>query len=366
MPKILVIEDDAGVRDLIASALQQSGFEILQAEDGLAGVDMARSSIPDLIICDIIMPRLDGYGTLKALRNDPATATIPFVFLTGHSERAIVREGMNLGADDFLTKPFTVPELQSAIQSRLQKRDLLRLHAERRLDELRTNLSLSLPHEIRTPLSGIIGFAEVLRDDAGSLNPSDISEMAGIILKSATRLTRLVENFLTYAQLEILASDPERKALMAKDTTVQLTGHIEEVAQKKAKEYGRTGDLVIALEAGEASISNMNFRRIVEELLDNAFKFSPPGKPVEVSSQTSGGHYVLTVTDRGTGMKASDIADLGAYRQFNRERQEQQGSGLGLAIAKRIADLHGGSLSIRSNAGSGTTVTVKLRSSERA
>jgi two-component system sensor histidine kinase/response regulator len=366
MPRVLVIEDDAGVRELIASALEQSGFEIMQAEDGLAGVEIARTSIPDLIICDIIMPKLDGYGALKALRNDPTTATIPFIFLTGHSERAIVREGMNLGADDFLTKPFTVPELQSAIQSRLQKLDLIRHQAERRLNELRTNLSLSLPHEIRTPLSGIIGFAEVLRDDAASLNSSDISEMAGIILKSATRLTRLVENFLTYAQLEILVSDPERKALMARDATAQLTGHIEEVAQKKAKEYGRADDLVLALGGGEAAISNTNFRRILEELVDNAFKFSTPGKPVEISSQTTGGHYVLTVTDHGAGMKAGDIADLGAYRQFNREKQEQQGSGLGLAIAKRIADLHGGTLSIRGNAGSGTTVTVKLHAPERS
>lgn len=360
MPKILVIEDDRSVREMIASALEQAGFEIAQAEDGVAGIEMARASTPDLIICDIIMPKLDGYGTLKALRNDPATATIPFIFLTGHSERSLVREGMDLGADDFLTKPFTVPELESAIQTRLQKLDLLRHQAERRLNELRTNLSLSLPHEIRTPLSGIIGFAEVLRDDAATLKPTEISEMAGIILKSATRLTRLVENFLTYAQLEILSADPERKALIENDSTAQLAAHVEELTKKKAEEYGRTPDLVLNLEASEAAISNTNLRRIVEELVDNAFKFSPPGTLVEITSRSSGGHYILTVSDHGGGMKGDEIAELGAYRQFNREKQEQQGSGLGLAIAKRIADLHGGSLTVRSETGSGTTVTVKL------
>jgi two-component system sensor histidine kinase/response regulator len=360
MPKILVIEDDRGVREMIVVALESAGFEMLQAEDGRVGVDIARASIPDLIVCDIIMPNLDGYGTLKELRSDPTTATIPFIFLTGHAERLLVREAMDLGADDFLTKPFTIPELQSAIQTRLQKRDLLRHQAERRLNELRTNLSLSLPHEIRTPLSGIIGFAEVLRDDASTLKSSEICEMAGIILKSATRLTRLVENFLTYAQLEILSADPESKALIGRDSTVQLAAHIQELTQKKAKEYNRLNDLVLKLEDGEAAISNTNMRRIAEELVDNAFKFSTRGSCVEITSRSSGGHYILTVADHGSGMKAVEISELGAYRQFNREKREQQGSGLGLAIAKTIVDLHGGSLTVRSENGAGTAVTVKL------
>jgi len=360
MPKILVIEDDRDVREMIVAALDLGGFEMLEAEDGLAGVEIAHASVPDLIICDIMMPRLDGYGTLKALRGDPATATIPFIFLTGHSERTLMREGMDLGADDFLTKPFTASELLSAIQSRLQKQDLLRHQAERRLNELRSNLSLSLPHEIRTPLSGIIGFAEVLRDDTGRLKPSEISEMAVIILKSATRLTRLVENFLTYAQLEILSADPERAALMGRETTAQLAAHIEDLAHKKAKDYDRMNDLVLKLESGEAAISNTNVNRIVEELVDNAFKFSTRGSLVELTSQSSGGHYVLTVSDHGTGMEAVEIAELGAYRQFKREKREQQGSGLGLAIAKRIADLHGGSLTVHSEVGKGTSVTVRL------
>ncbi len=364
VPKILVIEDDGGVREMIVAALESTGFEALQAEDGRAGVDIARASIPDLIVCDIIMPKLDGYGTLKELRSDPTTATIPFIFLTGHAERLLVREAMDLGADDFVTKPFTVPELQSAIQSRLKKVDLLRHQAERRLTELRTNLSLSLPHEIRTPLSGIIGFAEVLRDDTASLKPSEISEMAIIILKSATRLTRLVENFLTYAQLEILSADANRTALIGKDSTVQLAAHIEDLTQKKAKEYDRLDDLVLKLDSGEAAISNTNMRRIVEELVDNAFKFSTRGSPVEITSGNSGGDYMLTVADHGTGMKAVEIAEVGAYRQFNREKNEQQGSGLGLAIAKRIADLHGGSLTVHSEVGTGTNVIVKLPAPE--
>lgn len=364
MSRILVIDDEASIRELIAAALQIEGFEMLQAEDGLRGIDIARKSSPDLIICDILMPNLDGYGTLKVLREDPSTATIPFVFLTGNMERRTMRHGMDLGADDFLTKPFTIPELLTTVRTRLAKQRIVYQQAERKLDELRISLSLSLPHEIRTPLSGIIGFAEVLRDDNTNLKPTEISEMASIILKSATRLGHLMENFLTYAQLELLSADPKKREFIQKETTSMLNLHIEELAQKKAKEYERPNDLVLKLGGGEAAISNQNLKRIAEELIDNAFKFSKAGAPVEVRTQQEGPYHVLTVSDQGVGMEAKQTEEIGAYRQFNRAKHEQQGSGLGLAIAKLLAELQGGTLSLQSEVGKGTTVAVKLPTPE--
>jgi len=364
MTKILVVDDEPSLRELIVTALQGEGFEVLEAGDGLGGIETARRSSPDLVICDILMPNLDGYGTLKVLREDPSTATIPFIFLTGNMERGTMRQGMDLGADDFLTKPFAIPELLAAVRARLEKQHTAVQEAERKLDELRINLTLSLPHEIRTPLSGIIGFAEVLRDDHTSLKPTEISEMASIILKSATRLGHLVENFLTYAQLELLSADPKKRELIRKDTTAMLGMHIEELARKKAKEYERPNDLVLNIAGGEAAISNENMKRIVEELIDNAFKFSTAGGSVEVTMEHVGQHHVLTVCDKGIGMEAKQIAEIGAYRQFNRKKNEQQGSGLGLAIAKRLVELHGGTLSLQSEVGKGTTVVVKLRTAD--
>lgn len=364
MTKILVVDDESSLRELIVTALQGEGFEVLEAGDGLGGIETARRSSPDLVICDILMPNLDGYGTLKVLREDPSTATIPFIFLTGNMERGTMRQGMDLGADDFITKPFAIPELLAAVRARLEKQRTAVQEAERKLDELRINLTLSLPHEIRTPLSGIIGFAEVLRDDHASLKPTEISEMASIILKSATRLGHLVENFLTYAQLELLSADPKKRELIRKDTTAMLGMHIEELARKKAKEYERPNDLVLKIAGGEAAISNENMKRIVEELIDNAFKFSTAGGSVEVTMEHVGQHHVLTVCDKGIGMEAKQIAEIGAYRQFNRKKNEQQGSGLGLAIAKRLVELHGGTLSLQSEVGKGTTVVVKLRTAD--
>jgi two-component system sensor histidine kinase/response regulator len=360
MAKILVIDDDELVCEMMSSSLKLEGFETITALDGTQGIEAARTHTPDLIVCDVVMPHLDGYETLKALRNDPTTAMIPFIFLTGQAAKSDMRQGMLLGADDFLTKPIMIGELVEAIRARLRKQALVTKETERKLDELRVNLSVSLPHEIRTPLSGIIGFAEVLRDDVKSLGPDEISDMARIILKSATRLGHMVENFLTFAQLEMLAATSAPNAFVGKDTTVMFDLHIEEIVDKKAKEYDRPDDLTLSLGGAEASIATQSGKRIVEELVDNAFKFSNRGQLVEIATKTVDNFWELTVSDGGVGMESKDIAQIGAYRQFQRKSREQQGSGLGLAIALKMSQLYGGTLTVQSEIGKGTQVTVRL------
>ncbi|MEH1943324.1 MAG: response regulator [Nostoc sp.] len=119
--KILVIEDDKVTRNLYLKGLEAKGFDTIGADNGLAGIQKAQERIPDLVICDITMPDMDGYNVLTTLRQDPLTAIIPFIFLTGSSTKADVRKAMELGADDYLTKPSTLDELLRAIASRLEK-----------------------------------------------------------------------------------------------------------------------------------------------------------------------------------------------------------------------------------------------------
>uniref|UniRef100_B8HUS8 Response regulator receiver protein n=1 Tax=Cyanothece sp. (strain PCC 7425 / ATCC 29141) TaxID=395961 RepID=B8HUS8_CYAP4 len=121
MAKILVIEDEEPVRANLIELLDDHGYEVFGAENGLLGVMSALSVQPDLILCDVMMPELDGYGVLTALRQDPSTATIPLIFLTAKADKSDIREGMDLGADDYLTKPFTSAELLSSIAVRLEK-----------------------------------------------------------------------------------------------------------------------------------------------------------------------------------------------------------------------------------------------------
>ncbi|BAY12183.1 two-component system response regulator [Calothrix sp. NIES-2098] len=128
MTKILVIEDEELVRENLLDLLEAEDFDTLAAANGRIGLNLAFSEIPDLILCDMMMPEIDGYGVLTTLRQDPLTATIPFIFLTAKSAKADFRQGMDLGADDYLTKPFTRAELLSAIVNRLEKQAALKKH----------------------------------------------------------------------------------------------------------------------------------------------------------------------------------------------------------------------------------------------
>jgi CRP/FNR family cyclic AMP-dependent transcriptional regulator len=126
MKTILLIEDDADMRENTAEILELANFRVLKAPNGRTGVELARKEMPDLVLCDIMMPELDGYGVLHLLGRDPATAEIPFIFLSAKAERGDVRKGMELGADDYLTKPFEESELLNAIEGRLKRSDLFR------------------------------------------------------------------------------------------------------------------------------------------------------------------------------------------------------------------------------------------------
>jgi len=126
MKKILVIEDEAQTRDIFLECLKAEGFDPIGAENGRVGLHRVQEQLPDLVICETEMPELDGYGVLTALRQNPITATIPFIFLTGRVTKAEYRQCMDLGADDYITKPSTVEELLRAINARLQRQDTLR------------------------------------------------------------------------------------------------------------------------------------------------------------------------------------------------------------------------------------------------
>ncbi|MCF8258853.1 MAG: response regulator [Flavobacteriales bacterium] len=127
MKKILLIEDDRVMRENTAEILELANFEVITAENGKYGVELARTASPDIILCDVMMPELDGHGVLYLLSKDPQTASIPFIFLTAKTERADIRHGMEMGADDYLTKPFEEQELLNAVNSRLRRKEALSL-----------------------------------------------------------------------------------------------------------------------------------------------------------------------------------------------------------------------------------------------
>ncbi len=360
MKKILVIDDEVWLRDMMQLALQQKGFDVIQAEDGTRGIELARKELPDLIMCDVNMEKVDGYLTLSSLRNEPATATIPFILMTGLADNEGMRHGMELGADDYLAKPFTIDALYAAVDARLKKTQTLRAEAERKLSDLRDSLSLMLPHELRTPLNGILAYGEILSADAATLPPAEIAEMGQVIHQSGKRLERLIENFLIYAQLELLGSDAQKLGALRSKTTHAAAQVIESRARAQAQAANRTTDLLLELGDCAVPMSEDYLAKIVDEVVQNAFKFSSTGGRVRVELAEDPHAVWLAVRDAGRGFSTEQITRVGAYMQFDRKMQEQQGLGLGLTIARRLTELHGGTLSIQSEKGAGTIVTIKL------
>ncbi|MBD2502844.1 hybrid sensor histidine kinase/response regulator [Anabaena azotica] len=364
MNKILVIEDDINVRQNILDLLECEGFNIVEADNGLVGVQLAQEEIPDLILCDVMMPELDGYGVLKTLRQRPETAIIPVIFLTARSDKTDFRQGMEMGADDYIVKPFTRKDLLAAIACRLEKNITIKNENQRRLDNLRNSIALSLPHEMRTPLNGILGFSQILKEESDSLDSQTIKEMAEFIYVSGERLFELIQKFLTYAELEIIRTDPEQIEFLQSQTTIFPNLGIIEILSDKAKKAGREADLELELYPCQVNISTAKLAKIVEELVDNAFKFSPQGSLVQVKGQVIDNQLILSFIDHGRGITAAQIAELGAYQQFERKLYEQQGSGLGLMIAKSITEIHGGKFKIKSKPQEKTVVQVMLPCSQ--
>jgi len=360
MVTILVIEDEENIRINISDALQLEGFGVLEAENGRVGVEMAQTYLPDLIICDVMMPVLDGYQTLLELRSQTVTTNIPFIYLTARTERIDMRHGMELGADDYITKPFSIQELVKTVNTRLKKRANVEEEYEQRLDSLRESIVMHLPHELRTPLFGILGYIELIQSSSDDYDKDEILRMVGVMGRFGNRLQRLVENYLTYAQLEILKADPERINFLQKQCTIMPGAIIKDAAYRQAAAYKREADLETKLIEAEVSVTDDNLNKIATEIIQNAFKFSEAGTPVSVSASVKEPFYIITITDAGRGMNPEDTRRVGAYMQFERKIQEQQGSGLGLAITSRLVDLHRGQINIESTLEAGTTVTIEL------
>ncbi len=360
MKKILIIDDEEWLREMMRLALARKGFEIIEAENGIIGIEKARKELPDLILCDVNMEKVDGYRTLSSLRNEPATAAIPFILMTGLADTAGMRHGMELGADDYLAKPFTIDGLNAAVEARLKKVQTVRADAERKLADLRDAISMALPHELRTPLNGILAYGEILSTDAATLGESEIAEMGQVIHQSGKRLERLIENFLIYAQIELLRGDPQKIAMMRSRQTDSPAKVIEARASEQARQASRAQDLILELTDAPMPMSEEYLGKIVDELVQNAFKFSSAGSPVRVELKSDPQSIIMSISDRGRGFSTEQIQDVGAYMQFDRKMQEQQGLGLGLTITQRLTQLHGGTLTIQSEKGTGTTAILKL------
>ncbi|MBK9247561.1 MAG: response regulator [Ignavibacteria bacterium] len=364
MKKILVIEDEDLIREAIQLILRINGFNVFVADNGAAGIALAKECVPDLVVSDIMMPEKSGYEVLEALRAYPPLATVPFLFLSAKADSGDIRQGMNLGADDYLTKPFEHDQLVAAVNTRLAKSDEIKKNAEQKLDNLRTNIAFSLPHEFLTPLNGILGITKMMRDNYDMLDREDAMEMFDEITISARRLHRVTENFLFYTRLEILSNDLQSMGDLLDEVTHSAEEIIFDAISSKSTTFNRADDVIMEVTDSPISILPLYFLKAVEELLDNALKFSEPNTKVLVKGAASGGKFILKIENKGRGMTPEQIASIGGYQQFERKQYEQQGNGLGLVITQKIMEVQGGSFAIDSIPNETTTAILTVNASK--
>jgi two-component system sensor histidine kinase/response regulator len=358
--KILVIEDEPDMLDELLDMLRYENFEVQGSLNGQDALTQLQEHIPDLVLCDIMMPDsdYDGYQVLEAFRQDPRTASVPFIFLTAKVSKEDIRYGMNLGADDYLTKPIDGEQLLAAIYARLKRYHLIQSQSREQLLAYRRLVIHRLPHELYTPLNSIMGFSRVLARRALTLPLPKIEETSQAIYRSSLRLYRLLQNHLLYIELDLLEQDQDKRDLLTQSQTEAPAKLVAEIARQKAQAVGRELDLSLNLDNIPLQMLEKHLRSILEETLDNAFKFSQAATPVVLSTHVERNHLHLKIINLGEGISQTQIATIDAYMQFNRERQEQQGIGLGLVLVKRLLKLYGGHLHIDSIPGKYTQLEL--------
>ncbi|MCI0710315.1 MAG: hybrid sensor histidine kinase/response regulator [Chloroflexi bacterium] len=364
MTTILVVDDDHLMREQIIAFLTPDGYDILEAADGEEGIKQAIAHQPDLIICDVMMPKMNGYQFLERLYYFPPMRRIPFIFLTALADFEHMREGMNLGADDYLTKPFARQQLIDAIETRLLKQQEYLQGAEKRLNEVKKKIVKLVAHELRTPLAPIKMVTDLVTMKLGNLTDAELQDYMQVIRNSTTRMSHLVQQILLVTEIETGVIDGD--SIMEKSAYIGAWDLVVS-AIGLAREYAiRNEDVQIDMNFKNQDVNVFGvmplLKHALSEIITNAMHFSK-GNPVTIHQWYAEEEDTcwITVTDTGAGMSEETIdRAFREFEQINREKQEQQGIGLGLPLARMLVQMHEGTLKVKSKEGKGTHVTVGL------
>jgi two-component system sensor histidine kinase/response regulator len=358
MKTILLIDDSEEVRITFCAALRTSGYRVIEADSGIAGLKMARQHLPDLILSDIHMPGGDGSTLLRDLRRDPELKSRQVVLMTGRPDLVTPRQGMEEGADDFLVKPVSLKALLSCVKARFSRASISWRVEDQMLAQLRSSMPSQLPHEFFTPLNGIIGLTELLCEEFPSFTPKAVSEMLNHVYQSSLRLQRTLTNYLLILDLQNVSSLPRPPLL----SSLEVEEGIRIGVDRSLRQFKqRRQDVRVRVDACSLTIQLGDLSRIVGELVDNACKFSRQATPVTVELSAGGR---LIITDQGRGLTAEEIGCIGAFQQFDRKKYEQQGLGLGLVLVQKLTGNCQAEFSIDSVPGEGTRVQIAFPPAE--
>ncbi len=360
---ILVTEDHWALQQAVRDLLTDAGYRVLTATDGVEALELMHETRPDLIVADVMMPRMDGFELFDKVRENPDWVTIPFIFLTAKAEPEDIIKGKGMGAEDYITKPFNPDELLAVVSARLKRAEAIQEASEAEFDRLRRQIVSVLSHELRTPLTYIRGYTDLALEDLHTLPPEALQDFLMGIRRGTQRLSRLVEDMLLLVQIESgrLKEDFAAHCHVVDDPTPLIH---KAMSKYEEKALSQQSALILRAEPPYTPIAVCDVFLVdaLGRLLDNALKFSNgTQKPVVIDVESRPNWLEIAVTDYGIGIPVAEIPNLfQKFRQINRERYEQQGIGVGLYIARQLILLHGGDIDVDSEPGEGSTFTVRL------
>jgi len=368
-PCILIVDDYEPLLEGARAILELEGYRVLTAADGVQALQVLERAHPDLIVADIMMPNMDGYAFYEAVRAQPQWVAIPFVFLTAKDGKEDMLRGKELGAEDYITKPFEPQNLLVTIQARLARAQAIRAAAQADFEQLKRQIVTILSHELRTPLNYVLGYTDLAIEEISSLSPDRLQECLRGVKQGANRLTRLVDDLLFLVRLDTGRAAEEFRVLARahQDLGCILEQVLDLHRDLAAK---RNVPLVLHVEPDlpPLKLCQPFFVEALSRLVENGIKFSRrQGRPVTLSACAAGDWVEVAVADEGVGIPLTEIPHLfERFRQIDREHMEQQGAGLGLAIAQELIALHGGEITVRSAPGEGSVFTIRLPAADTA
>ncbi|HHY56725.1 MAG TPA: hybrid sensor histidine kinase/response regulator [Chloroflexi bacterium] len=355
---VLIVEDDVHLNLALVETLQTYGYATLSAYHGREAIDLLRQQLPDVIVCDINMPVMDGYTFLQHTRAEPAWRLLPFIFLTAHTTTENQRRAKAIGIEDYLSKPIDARDLVAAIENALKRRRLIAAEIERSLDNLRNRIVGLLQHEFRTPLTFILGYAELLLNSGvDNLDAGQMRAMASAILDGGQRLQQQIETFLFMAELQSHKLDP--KAVEPVNAWSLWNDILRDFANTE-----RLGPLPVQLLGQNDTVIVKVDVHLVDAAVRHLFDFMqrvrrPDATRIECSIIHQFPYVGLAIQ-----------CDSAAPPPLPPSRQEGADNpitpttvmdmDLGLTLAQSVAHLHGGKLTIESEESGGLQLVLWL------
>lgn len=361
---VLVVDDDPIMREVMCEQLSDLGFTCTAADNGEAARETCNRAHFDLAIIDITMPKLDGFSLLRHMRQHPRTVDLPVIVCTSHNERASIERAYTLGASSFVTKPINWPQFAHHVQFVLRNGETEKALRQAQTDALaasrmKNGLFQVLSHELKTPLTALIGLTEVLSEQLdGRVTPDEQSSLTYVV-EGAQRLNAIVSDILLLSKA--LGNPAHHK------TEPVPVGEILEdgfVGQRGLAREKQVTLLLRPLEENFVVTCDPHLlRQALGRLVNNAVKFSPVGGIVEVwAHRRADGSCLISVKDSGPGLSQTKLQDC--LKPFMQEdmtyARPVDGLGLGLPIAKAICEAHGGDLLVQTAPGQGLVAAISL------